>query len=181
MIPVTVENVSFSNFGFVVLLKSQQDERSLPIFIGIPEAQAMIIHLSGVNPPRPMTHDLLKNVLDALEARLDRIEVRELKDGTFFGKLVLSFEGQTLEVDSRPSDAIAVALRCHVPILVAEHVMAEAGVVLGQDKQEEKEELPRPDDPVTKLKGELAYAISEERYEDAARIRDEIKRVSNAN
>ena len=181
MIPVTVENVFFSNFGFVVLLKGDGDPRSLPIFIGPPEAQAMVIHLSGHEFPRPLTHDLLKNVLDVLEARLDHVEVRDLKDSTFFGKLVLSFEGQSLEVDSRPSDAIALALRCNVPILVSEHVMEEAGVVLDEGEKTTKQKAPEAEDPAAELKGRLAYAIKEERYEDAARIRDEIKRRSSAN
>ena len=181
MVPVTVENVSLSDFGFVVLLKSNVDSRSLPIFIGVPEAQAMVIHLGGVEPPRPLTHDLLKNLLGVLEARLDRVEVRDLKNDTFFGRLVLSLKGQTLEVDSRPSDAIALALRCDVPILVSEHVMEAAGVVLEQGGERTRQEPPAPEDPVAELKGRLAYAIKEERYEDAASIRDEIKQLERAN
>jgi len=182
MVPVTVSNLSISNVGFVMLLKSQQDDRTLPIFIGVPEAQAIALFFNKVQVPRPMTHDLMKNVLDVLEARLEHVEVCDLDDGTFYGKLVVSFEGQTLEIDSRPSDAVALALRCKAPILVSEKVMDEAAVVLDGDKDTEKKTgEPVHKDPVAMLKGELQKAIAEERYEDAARLRDEIKRATSTN
>jgi len=181
VIPVTVASLSMSNAGFVVLLKSQQDERTLPIFIGLTEAQAIHFHLNEVKLPRPMTHDLLKNVLDVLEARLERIEIWNLKEGTFYGRLILSFEGQTLEVDSRPSDAIALAMRCSAPVFVAEEVMEEAALILGSSEQNGKESSPEEEDDVSRLKRELDAAIAEERYEDAARLRDQIKGVKNAN
>jgi len=181
MIPVTVTSISLSNVGFVVILKSRQDERSLPIFIGVPEAQAIAMELNGAKPARPLTHDLVKNVLDVLEGRLDHVEVHDLKDGTFFGRLVLSFEGQRLEVDSRPSDAIAVALRCKAPVLVAQQVMDEAGVVLDSKEKPATEPLRPGPDTATRLKEELARAVAEERYEDAAKLRDQISRTTSAN
>ncbi len=196
MIPVTVENLSISKVGFVVLLKSQADERTLPIYIGPPEAQSILIHLNKVNLPRPMTHDLLKNVLDILEARLEKVQICDLKDETFYAKLVISFESQALEVDSRPSDAIALALRCNAPIYVADRIMKQAGVVLAQHEAKMEEarstlrnkgtsleppEDTQTDDPLAALRTSLVKAIKEERYEDAARLRDAIKRASNSN
>ncbi|OPZ25974.1 MAG: UvrB/uvrC motif protein [Lentisphaerae bacterium ADurb.BinA184] len=184
MIHVTIANLSVSNVGFVVLLKSVDatETRTLPIFIGLPEAQAIAVELNGITPPRPMTHDLMKSVLDALEARLERIEVTRLAEGTFYARLMLAFEGQELEVDSRPSDAIALALRCKAPIFVAEEVMAEAGVQL-EDKDKAEGEAPapaeeKPKSRLAELKAELEKAVREERYEDAARLRDEVRRAS---
>ena len=183
MIQVDVQNVSISNVGFVVLLKSTEDDRTLPIFIGVPEAQAIALHLNEVVPPRPMTHDLIKNVLDVLEGRLDHVEVHDLNDGTFYGRLVLAFEGQRLEVDSRPSDAIALALRYNAPVMVAEAVMEEAGVVMDEEAEGESEAVEelQQEDPVAELKSKLEEAIEQERYEDAAALRDEIKRVTSSN
>ncbi len=185
MIPVTVANLSISNVGFVVLLKSQQDDRTLPIYIGPPEAQAILFKLNKVSLPRPMTHDLLKNVLDILEARLDRVDIHDLQDGTFFGKLIISFEGQKLEVDSRPSDAIALALRCQSQIFVSDEVMEEGAVVFDHEEEEEAEEpvadIEDIEDPVAKLKAQLERAIDEERYEEAAQLRDQIKKATNQN
>jgi bifunctional DNase/RNase len=184
MIPVSVNSLSLSNMGFVVLLKGQKDERTLPIFIGAPEAQAIVLPLNSVKPPRPLTHDLLKSFLDVLECRVERVEVCDLQEGTFFGRIVLAFEGQELAVDSRPSDAIALALRCHVPIVVAEHVMASAGVVMKDDDEKEgnleaKTASKKATDPLAERQQQLQRAIQEERYEDAARLRDEIRRLSS--
>lgn len=181
MIPVKVASLSMSNAGFVVLLRSEEDERTLPIFIGLTEAQAIHFHLNDVKLPRPMTHDLLKNVLDVLEARLDRVEVWSLKEGTFYGRLHLTFEGQRLEVDSRPSDAVALALRCGAPVFVAEEVMDEAALILGSPESKDQEDASEEQDDLGRLRKELDHAVAEERYEDAARLRDQIKCVRNAN
>ena len=187
MIPVKVSNISISNVGFVVFLKNVEDERTLPIFIGMQEAQSIAIVLNNVTAPRPLTHDLMKSVLDVLEARLERVEVHKLEEGTFHARLVIAFESQTVEVDSRPSDAIALALRTKTRILVDEKVMDEAGIVLTEDSGGE-EKKPRQKTPtvlrkerVQDLKSQLAQAVQEERYEDAARLRDEIQQEQQAN
>lgn len=187
VIPVKVDQLFLSNRGFVVLLKGVEDRRSLPIFIGAAEAQAIAIHLNGVEIPRPLTHDLMKNILDCIECRLIRVEVCDLKEGTFFGKLVLDKDGSHVEIDSRPSDAIAIALRFSAPIYVANKVMAEAGQVLenqqalqdGKDPKKPHAANQKPLSPVEILKRDLEKAIAEERYEDAARLRDEIKRIES--
>jgi len=188
MIPVGVSNLSISNVGFVVFLKGGSDERTLPIFIGAQEAQAIAIELNSVTPPRPLTHDLMKNILDVFEARLERIVVHKLEEGTFYGKLALSFEGQNTEVDARPSDAIALALRCKAPIFVADDVMNSAGFVLEEKIAEAKPEAGEADaagaesgDRLSQLRRQLAQAVADERYEDAARLRDEIRQSTQSN
>jgi bifunctional DNase/RNase len=181
MIPVKFDKLIFSNMGFVILLKGDSDQRTLPIFIGTVEAQSIALFISNVKIPRPLTHDLLKNVLEHLECSLERIEVCDLREGTFIARLILRCDGETVEVDSRPSDAIALALRTSSPIFVEESVMDEAGRVFteveaeisGQGDTEEQES------PLESLKDDLDKAVSEERYEDAAKIRDEIKRLEN--
>lgn len=176
MISVQLDSLSVSNVGFVLMLKSVEDNRSLPVFIGLPEAQSIALFINNVDTSRPMTHDLMKNVLDAVEGRLDHVEVCELRDGTFYGKLAVTFEGRALEIDSRPSDAVALALRCHAPILVAEPVMEEAGVVMtAEEGYDEQGGAPEPLNHVDRLRAELEKAISEERYEDAAQLRDQIR------
>ena len=182
MIHCTVTNVSISNVGFVVFLSAEKHNKSLPIFVGVPEAQAIAIELNGVQPPRPMTHDLMKNMLDVLEARLERVEVHRLENATFYGRLVLMFEGHELQVDARPSDAIALALRHKAPILVAEAVFEEAGVALeGKDDEEDAPEAVPEQDPIQVLRNQLEHAIRAERYEDAARLRDELRHAERSN
>lgn len=189
MIHVKVDQLFLSNMGFVVLLKAPEDERSLPIFIGAAEAQAIALQLNGIEPPRPMTHDLFKCVLDLLECRLMRIEVCGLDKGTFLAKLILDLDGEQMEIDSRPSDAIAMALRFVAPVYVARQVMDEAGRVL--DVSEQGGEAAKPDGdtepetataPLSKLevlRQQLAKAVDDERYEDAAGLRDDIKRLES--
>ncbi len=184
MIPVKIAHVSFSNMGFVVLLRNPQDPRTLPIFIGAPEAQAIAFFLDRVEAPRPLTHDLFKTVLDNLECRMKRVEINALRDNTFYATLFLECDGMESKIDSRPSDALALALRCSAPIYVAEDVMETAGVILQDDKQETPKagtgEPPR-ESPTESLKRQIAQAVKEERYEDAARLRDELKKLNVAN
>lgn len=187
-IPVNIANLSISNVGFVVFLKSQEDERTLPIFIGAQEAQAIAIELNDVKPPRPMTHDLMKSILDALEARLEKVVVSNLQDGTFYSTLILAFEGQEISVDSRPSDGIALALRYMAPVFVEPDVMNEAGVILegsGEAPSDVEDDTEPPEPPVKsraeQLRDDLEKAISEERYEDAARLRDELRDATRSN
>lgn len=186
MIPVKVDQLFISNMGLAVHLKGTEDNRVLQIFIGAAEAQAIAIHLKGIEVPRPLTHDLLKNLLVYFQSPLKRVEVCDLRDGTFYARLILDRDGTEVEVDARPSDAIALALRCGTPVFVAEMVMDEAGRVL-----EETDPAPAPNNagpkegrtagsalaPIEKLKHDLDAAVKGERYEDAARIRDEIKRL----
>jgi len=126
----------------IVLLREQDGPRYLPIFIGPPEATAIVYALQGMDTPRPMTHDLLKTVLDDLTARLDRVEITELHDGTFYAEIELVRNGSSSRISSRPSDAIALAVRYSdtVPIFVDEEVLDEAGVLFDADDDDEKDE-----------------------------------------
>jgi bifunctional DNase/RNase len=122
----------------IVLLKETEGTRYLPIWIGAAEATAIAFALEGVEPQRPLTHDLLKLSLDALDARVQRVVVTEMRDGIYFADLVLSRDGTEIAVSSRPSDAIALAARTAAPIFVAPAVLDESGVEI-RDEEEEDE------------------------------------------
>ena len=107
----------------VIVLKEKDGERLLPIVIGITEASAIKMQLAGVYPPRPMTHDLLKLILDDLEARVDKIIIDKLEENTFHAKIIINMDGKTKVIDSRPSDSIALAVRTKSPIFVEDEVL----------------------------------------------------------
>ncbi len=180
MILVNSVQVVFSNMGFAVLLRSASDKRTLPIFIGAPEAQSIAFVLENQNLPRPLTHDLFKNVMDNLECRMKRVEITDLRDNTFYAVLVLEYQGLETTIDSRPSDAIALALRFVAPIYIAPHVMDAAGVIIEADKKIE-EQTPKTQSAVELLKQQIAKAVEEERYEDAAKLKKELNKLTNSN
>lgn len=124
--------VSLMNYQRVVILKEKDADRYLPIWIGPAEADAIAVKLQDVSVPRPLTHDLLRSVIISLGAGLTHITVSDLKNDTFYAKIGLQIDGKTLEVDSRPSDAIALAVRGQVPIYVADEVLDKAGIVLDE-------------------------------------------------
>jgi len=130
----------------LVMLKQVNAERYLPIWVGVYEAEAITIALQEVEMSRPLTHDLLRNVFKAFNARILRVEVVKLENETFFGTIVAEFEGQEMRVDSRSSDAIALAVRAHVPILVHASVMEAASIEPEQDlpKESAKPEKSEP-------------------------------------
>ena len=113
----------------IIILRDDEEKRSLPIWIGIPEANAIALELEKVAPPRPLTHDLIKNILEAMEARVLKVVVTDLRDNTFYAVLHLRVGGAEYTVDSRPSDAIALALRVGAPIFVHEDVFPKAKTV----------------------------------------------------
>ena len=145
MIEMLVDSirVSMINYQRVVMLKEKDNERYLPIWIGAAEADAIAVKLQGVSVPRPMTHDLLNSIVDTLGATVNSIVVSDLKNDTFFAKIILNVDGEQMDVDSRPSDAIALAVRVQVPIYAEEGVLDKAGVSLdketGEPVPEEKE------------------------------------------
>lgn len=138
MIEVTVDSIRVSLISHhrVVVLKEIGSERYLPIWIGQFEADAITIGLQGVEVARPLTHDLLKSLLDHTGATVSHILVNDLKDDTFYARIVLDLNGKHAEIDSRPSDAIALAVRTHVPIFVTEPVMERAAIVPAEEEQE---------------------------------------------
>jgi bifunctional DNase/RNase len=123
----------------LVVLKQIGSERYLPIWVGPYEAEAITVALQEVEMIRPLTHDLLKNVFGAFNARIKRIEIVKLQNEIFYGNIVAEVDGREVQVDSRPSDAIALSVRAHVPILVHYSVMEEAGIVPEQDIPEGEE------------------------------------------
>lgn len=144
MIEVTIESIRISLMSpeRAVLLKEVSDERQLPIFIHATEADAILLELQGYpRHPRPLTHDLLKNVIEELGGELQYVEVSELRDDIFFALLHVLQNGQEIKIDARPSDSIALAVRAKVPIFVAESVMEQAGIYPSEESQVDSEAL----------------------------------------
>lgn len=176
-----------SGGAYALILKEVNGARRLPIIIGAFEAQSIALEMEGIKPPRPLTHDLLKNVMDSLGVSLNDVFINELRDGTFYAKLSLDSQ----EVDSRPSDAIALAVRYGVPIYVADKVMDEAAFVPENEEAdkpataaptEAEQEQPKPKlSKLEQLQQQLLEAVAKEEYEKAARIRDEIQKLQARN
>lgn len=124
----------------IIILKNEDGSRSLPIWVGYPEATAIALEMESVTTPRPMTHDLIKNIINTLKATVNRIVVNDLKNNTFYAVISISINGDTLDVDSRPSDAIAVALRVNAPIYVTANVLDNAKSVEGAVPPEQGED-----------------------------------------
>ncbi|MEN8614440.1 bifunctional nuclease family protein [Dehalogenimonas sp. THU2] len=138
MIEMTIESirVSLVNYQRVVMLKEKNTLRYLPIWIGSAEAQAIAIRLQeGIQVQRPMTHDLLATTIEVLGAKVEHVIVNDLKNDTFYAKILLNFGGNQLEIDSRPSDALALAVRVDVPIYADESVLDKAGIVLERESE----------------------------------------------
>jgi bifunctional DNase/RNase len=135
MVEMTIDSirVSLMNYQRVVILKEKAADRYLPIWIGPAEADAIAVKLQGASVPRPLTHDLLSSVVGALGASVNSIIVNDLKNDTFFAKIILNVDGKQLEVDSRPSDALALAVRVDVPIFVEDTVLDKAGILLDKE------------------------------------------------
>ncbi len=122
----------------VVILKEKEADRYLPIWIGIFEANAIALKITNITPERPITHDLLANILQSTEMRLKKIQVTSLTNEVFYARLFIAANGKEIEVDSRPSDAIALAVRMTCPILVAQEVLDKAGVLPEKEEEEQK-------------------------------------------
>jgi bifunctional DNase/RNase len=136
---MTLYGVSFEPIGKqpIVLLKTADDDKFLPIWIGHPEAAAILMKLQGASPPRPMTHDLLTDVISELQAEVVKVEVTELRENTYYARITIVQDGKEVEIDSRPSDAIALAVRCEARIFVAEDVIAESGIEFQAEDDEQ--------------------------------------------
>lgn len=174
-------NESQSN-NFVVILKEEEGNRRLPVVIGGFEAQAIAIAIENIKPNRPLTHDLFRNVLLELDVNLEEIIISDLKTGVFYAKLIcVKQDGSRLEIDSRTSDAIALAVRFSCPIFAYDFILEEAGISLEQEETEAETEnenlsLNWESYPVEKLEEILKEALDKEDYEKAAKIRDELNK-----
>ncbi len=139
MIELQIGGLGFDpkNMSPLVLLRDAAEINFLPIWIGIFEAAAIAMELQGVKPPRPMTHDLLKSAVEKMGGSIQRVIISDIKEGTFFATIEVEKEGKKILLDSRPSDAIAIAVRSHIPILVSETVMVQAKLVNAEKDEEE--------------------------------------------
>lgn len=192
------------NGHYALVLGESSGNRRLPIIIGTPEAQAIALELENIKTNRPMTHDLIFNLARHFDLGLKEVVINDLHEGIFYAKLIMEVDGEVHEIDSRPSDAVALGVRFKVPIFSFENVLSEAGIVIDDedtsgsqysDEEEEfdlakversepvEEEEPSgrlsQSDRLQKLKKRLDEALSKEDYEAAARFRDEINRLTN--
>ncbi len=169
MIELTIESirVSLMNYQRVVILKEKDSDRYLPIWIGPAEADAIAVRLQEVAVARPLTHDLLRSVIDSLGASVDYVIVNDLSNDTFFARIMLQIDGRVMEIDSRPSDAIALAVRVQVPIYADESVLEKAGVKLDQEGQTLE--------AITGETREAATEVSPEELEKLSPFRDVIE------
>ncbi|NTW51460.1 MAG: hypothetical protein HGB22_02550 [Chlorobiaceae bacterium] len=181
-----------TNGAYALILYEVEGKRKLPIIIGGFEAQAIALKLENIKPPRPFTHDLFKHIADAFGLQVNEVFIDELHNETFYAKVICEMGGVVHEIDARPSDAIAIAVRFNAPIYVSEEIMNEAGILEEQQKDEEEaappvEEIvdkPEPEAVSNETRSEdlhrkLDDAINREDYEEAARIRDEIARLKD--
>ncbi len=192
-----------SNGTYALILKEVDGDRKLPIVIGQPEAAAIGYELEGMKPSRPMTHDLLRSIIEAFDGRLTEVLIHDLRDGTFFASLVI--EGASCDIDARPSDAIALALRLNAPIYILESLLEEAGFeidekdedlddIIAREKAREARKatqnsefsLSESDNPDSfsdsnkterDLLEQMQKAIDSENYEKAAKLRDRIEKI----
>ena len=181
--------VARTDKGTAVLVKPLGSERAVPIFIGQLEAQSILIGLGNVPMPRPLTHDLVIQMLEKLGVTVERVEITDLRDGTFYGRILMKQGIKKLSIDSRPSDALGLAARLHCPVFIAESVVEEAGIAVNmiqtEDDQtispfsdDEDESDTEPDNEKDRLLTELQQAVEAENYEEAARLRDRINELS---
>jgi bifunctional DNase/RNase len=142
MVEVVIDSIRVSLISQqrIVILREVDADRYLPIWIGIYEAEAIALALQDVEVARPLTWDLLKNIFTIMDARILRVEVTSLHDDTYYGNIVAEVDGRNIDIDSRPSDAIALAVRAHVPILVSRPILDSVGVIPEEDIQESTEE-----------------------------------------
>ncbi len=177
-VPVKVTGISVCapHQGYVVILKEEDGKKYLPIFIGAAEAHNISLLLQGLKYIRPLTYDLFHSLLEASDAKVENVTITELRDNTFFAEVLLNTkDNDARRIDARPSDAVALAIKTRSPIFVSESVMSEAGL--------EGDEQPIPDikisldEMIEKLRLQLKEAVETEAYEEAAKIRDQIKDI----
>ncbi|SMO41259.1 hypothetical protein SAMN06265218_102119 [Fodinibius sediminis] len=174
-----------SGGAYALILTEEHGNRRLPIIIGTFEAQAIALELEHIKPPRPMTHDLLKNMIQAFGAEVQQVFINDLSEGTFFAKIIYDDNGNEREQDARPSDAIALAVRFDAAIYVDSEILDEAGIVSDTEHEGELGATPKAQkqseemSKLEKLESELQTAIDTENYEKAARLRDEIQKLKS--
>jgi uncharacterized protein len=184
LVEAEIWTVARTDKGNAVLVKPVGSDRAVPIFIGQLEAQSILFGLAGVPVPRPMTHDLFISVMEKSNISVERVEITDLKDRTFYSRLLLKQGMKKIVVDSRPSDSLGIASRVHCPVFIAESIVDEAGVAVNLITEEEislgggESSADNPaDDSRQELEHALEKAVEAENYEEAARIRDRLKEL----
>jgi len=192
LVQAEIWTVAKTDQGNAVLVKPVDGDKAVPIFIGPLEAQNILLGLGEVEIPRPLTHDLLLSLLTTLETKLVRVDIHTLSEGTYYSNLVLEHAGRRLEVDSRPSDSLALAVRADCPIYIDMDLVEESGVSLEQlreaaeaegeegDDEPEPEPSPPRDAEREDLRIRLEQAVTQENYEEAARLRDLLQKLEDS-
>ena len=181
-----------SGGAYALVLGEVGGNRRLPIIIGAFEAQAIALELEKIQPPRPMTHDLLRSLFDTLGAEVTDVVIDDLREGTFFAKVRYVFEDDEATLDARPSDAVALAVRTDAPLFVSAAVLDEAGIPADDEDDDPRESVESEADPfesaaasamsrLDRMEADLEKAIAAEDYEKAANLRDEIARMKEDN
>ncbi len=176
--------VAQTDQGNVVLVRPKGSELAVPIFIGPLETQSILIGMGGVEVPRPLSHDLVLSVATSLRAEVTRIEINDLREGTFYARILLRADDRDITVDARPSDAIGIAVRVRCPVFISESVIEEAGIsvnlVAGLQVGDTISPTPTPTsrtDEILRLRAELEAVVAAEDYERAAFIRDKLREL----
>ncbi|MBN1522920.1 MAG: bifunctional nuclease family protein [Spirochaetales bacterium] len=181
LVPAEVWTVAKAEHGSAVLIRPIGSDVAVPIFIGQAEAHAILIGLGSLSIPRPLTHDLLISTLKHLKTEIIRIEITELKEDTFFARLILNQNGTDISIDSRPSDCIALAVRVKCPLYIDELVVDKAGISVNivQEAAQYNFEQTEKESHLAELKVSLERAVEEENYEEAAKLRDKIRELED--
>ncbi len=194
-----VWTVAQTDQGNVILIRPKESDLVVPIFVGQLETQSILIGLGRVDMPRPLTHDLLVSLIRALDAELARVEIRDLRERTFYANIIIKRADGELTIDARPSDAIALAVRCHAEIYISEDIVETAGVPVDMIRESPATDDARTDNGFLfdfgegvvpspghglvdaereRLKAELEAAVYAEDYEKAAALRDRLRELS---
>ncbi len=197
MLEVTISDVSITNVGFAIFLKptGAVSNKVVPIFIGPLETYSISSALDGVTPPRPNTHDLVINMLAEMDSKVQHVIINDIIGNIFYARIVIQSTDGIIELDARPSDSVAIAIRAKCPIYMNEKVYQEAAVVIGEESgqsspegmdaevSEAAESAPEtePRSEIERLKRDLDKAVEEENFEEAARLRDRIKSLMQEN
>ena len=180
MIPVKIKKISYyhPSRSYAVILEEIDGDRNLPVLVGAYEAQSIAMAMEFVETPRPLTHDLIVNMINEIEGKISAIKITKIEDGIYFSSIDINSKiFGNKKIDSRPSDALAIALRVHAPILVAADVMKEA-IVWEEDSIMIEDEIKQSPE-MEVLEQQLQKAIDKEQYEIAARIRDKINDIDH--
>ncbi|MCB1175382.1 MAG: bifunctional nuclease family protein [Leptospiraceae bacterium] len=191
---VEISDVSITNVGFAIFLKAIdiESQKVVPIFIGPLETYSISSALEGSRPPRPNTHDLMINMLDELETKVLYVIVNDVIGSIYYARIVLENREGIIEMDSRPSDSIAVAIRCHCPIYMHPRVYTESAIIIGAEQRTESQtqqnsepdsdtDIPAGGSEIERMQLELQNAVENENFEKAAILRDKINHLRQEN